>query len=134
VSSTRTHWQAVLELVPADLRLYRGDVPANPAYPYVLAWSGLSSRDAVTLCGQPTNRTHRIRTTIAGLNEDSVMIVQDRVRDALDRAVPQVPGWSREALRLVPLSPVLEDLSVSLTEGRHPFFTVDEYELVTAPL
>lgn len=132
MSSTRAHWQAVLALLPDDLRLYRGNVPATPAYPYVLAWSGLGSRDAETLSDDPTERTHRYRMTIAGLTEDSVMIVQDRVRDALDRARVAVPGWSPGRLRLNPLAPVLEDIDVTLTEGRHPFYAVDEYQLHTA--
>lgn len=134
MSSTRAHWQAVLALLPADLRVYRGDVPQSPSYPYVLMWSGLGSRDAFALCDEPDGRTHRYRATVAGLNEDSVMIVQDRVRDALDRAIPAVPGWTREALRLAPLMPITEDLTVALTEGRHPFYAVDEYELSTVRL
>lgn len=132
MSSTRAHWQAVLALLPPDLRIYRGNVPGNPSYPYVLAWLGLSTRYAETISDEPTDRTHRFRMTVAGLNEDSVMIVQDRVRDALDRAPVAVPGWSIGGLRLNPLTPVLEDLNVTLQEGRHPFYAVDEYTLRTA--
>lgn len=132
MSSTRAHWQAVLALLPADLRIYRGNVPGNPSYPYVIAWMGLSARDAETISDQPTEHVYRMRMTIAGLNEDSVMIVQDRVRDALDRAPVAVPGFSTGVLRLNPLAPVLEDLTVALTDGRHPFYAADEYVLHTA--
>lgn len=132
MSSTKDHWGAVVALLPGDLTVYRGNVPDNPAFPYVLVWAGLSSRDAWGICDDPTDRTNRWRTTIAGLNEDSVMIVQDRVRDALDRAKVAAPGWSPSRLRLNPLAPINEDLTVSLVDGRHPFYAVDEYEHETA--
>lgn len=132
MSSTKAHWDAVIGLIPEGITVYRGNVPQQPKFPYVLVWAGLSSRDAWGICDEPTDRTNRWRTTVSGLNEDSVMIVQDRVRDALDRARVTVPGWSPGRLRLNPLTPILEDLTVTLTEGRHPFYAVDEYEHETA--
>ena len=127
MSSSSEHWQAVLDLLPPDLRVYQGSVPARPSYPYVLAWMGVSSRDAAALSDEPAERTYRYRITVAGLSELSVMIVQDRVRDVLDRATVTVAGWSPARLRLQPLAPVLEDLNVTLSEGSHPFYSVDEY-------
>ena len=131
MSSTRDHWLAFLALLPSDLTVYRGNVPAAPKYPYVLAGMGVGTREAETVSDEPSEHTNRYRITVAGLTEDSVMIVQDRTRDVLDRATPTLPGWSTARLRLNPLTPVLEDLTVSLTEGRHPFYAVDEYETLT---
>ena len=132
----REHYDAVSALLPAGLTVYRGNVPKEPAYPYVVLWGDLGEEssggpDGDSLQDVPDVLSLRPRVTYAGLTFDSVLIVARNVRAALNRRTPVVVGWSPGRLRQAPLMDVQADTSVTLTNGLHPVFAVDEFALVS---
>ena len=135
----REHYDAVKALMPAGLTIYRGSVPNEPTYPYAVLWGDLGEEstggpDGDSLQDVPDVLSLRPRLTYAGLTFDSVLIVARNVRAALNRKTPVVAGWSPSKLRQSALMDVQADTSVTLTNGLHPVFAVDEFALVSSKL
>lgn len=135
----REHYDAVKALFPAGTTVYRGSVPDVPSYPYAVLWGDLGQEssggpDGDSLQDIPDILSLRPRVTYAGLTFDSVLIVARNVRAALNRKTPVVAGWAPSKLRQAPLMDVQTDASVTLTNGLHPVFAVDEFSLVSSKL
>jgi len=127
------HYAAIRALLPAGLQSYSGVVPDTPVYPYVVLWGSPGSEDSEALSDDPSTLTLRAYATYAGLSFDSVAITISRVRAVLNRARPTVAG--RVTSRLVQSSqqPIQADLGVSVPGVGHPFYAVDQYELISDP-
>jgi len=135
----REHYDAVTALFPAGLTVYRGSVPEKPVYPYAVLWGDLGEEssggpDGDSLEDVPDVLSLRPRVTYAGLTFDSVLVIARDVRAALNRQVPAVVGWAPGKLRQAPLMDVQADDGVTLTNGLHPVFAVDEFALVSSKL
>ena len=130
--SVRAHYDSLYSLLKAQLptsyQVYKWDVPAKPAYPYVLLWGGLGRETGEALCDTPDLLNLRPKITYAGATGDSVLAVVDRVRDVLRDRVLTVPGWSPTRLKQTSLIDAQPDHQVTL-EGTalHPVFGVDEF-------
>jgi hypothetical protein len=116
-------------LWPSAVRLYVGNVPAKPSFPYAVLWGDLGEETTEALDDVPTEMRIRFRVTYVGLSLDQVAWAASRVRPALNRAKPYVPGWLVGKLRQAPLMDVQTDFSVTLTDGAHPMYAVDEFAL-----
>jgi hypothetical protein len=127
------HYAAVRALLPSGLQSYSGVVPDTPVYPYVVIWGSPGTEDSEALSDDPSTLTLRAYATYAGLSFDSVAITISRVRAVLNRARPVVAG--RVTSRLVQSSqqPIQADLGVSVPGIGHPFYAVDQYELISDP-
>jgi hypothetical protein len=135
----REHYDAVKALLPAGINVHMWSVPDTPTYPYVVLWGDLGTEssggpDGDSLRDVPDVLTLNIRATYAGLTGDSVLIVCRNVRAALNRKTPVVAGWAPNPLRQSSLMDVQTDTSVTLTNGAHPVFAVDEFALVSSKL
>ena len=135
----REHYAAVKALVPAGTTVYMWSVPDAPVYPYVVLWGDIGNEssggpDGDSLQDVPDVLSLNVRATYAGLTGDSVLIVARNVRAALNRKTPVVSGWRPSKLRQSSLMDAQTDTSVTLTNGAHPVFAVDEFALVSSKL
>lgn len=122
-------YAAVAGLFPASVRLYVGNVPKKPEYPYAVLWGDLGDETTEALDDVPTELRIRFRVTYVGLSLDQVAWVVVRVRPALNRVKPYVSGWLSGKLRQSTLMDVQTDFSVALDNGAHPMYAVDEFAL-----
>jgi hypothetical protein len=124
---------SLVALLPVELRVYKGTVPAKPVFPYVLVV--VSVPDVLERAQSRQNVLHgaRARCTVVGLTMDSVMIVAPKVAAAMDGALVDPVGWSTGRVESRPNDQwVREDLGVTDTAtGSHPLYTVLDF-LVTA--
>jgi len=135
----REHYAAVKALVRPGTTVYMWSVPATPSYPYVCLWGDLGNEssggpDGDSLEDVPDVLDLRVRATYAGLTGDSVLIVCRNTRVDLNRRTPTVADWAPGKLRQSSLMDVQTDTSVTLTNGAHPVFAVDEFALVSSKL
>lgn len=132
----KEHYDAVKALIPSTVKVYGWSVPESPQYPYVVLWGGIGDEssggpDGDSLQDVPDVLTLSIRATYAGLNGDSMLIVCRNVRAALNRKTPIVAGWKPSKIRQASLMDGQADLSVTLTNGTHPVYAVDEFSFVS---
>lgn len=127
--SILAHYEGVRKLIPDDptFTVYPGTVPKEPSYPYVVVWGDLGEEGGESLGDRVDQLDLRPRLTYAGLGFEQVLFVADRIRAALNRAVPTVEGWSPSKLRQQALVPVTTDYDVTFPDGAHPVYAVDEY-------
>lgn len=127
------HYKAVEALLPVGLQTYKGEVPDNPVYPYVVLWGSAGTEDTEALSDLPTTLTLPIYITYSGLTFDSAATVIGRVRAVLNRARPAVVG--RVCHRMVQREqmPIQADLKISITGIGHPFYAVDQFTLISDP-
>lgn len=135
----KEHYDAVKALVPDTVRVYMWSVPTNPIYPYVVIWGDLGEEssggpDGDSLRDVPDILSIRIRATYVGLTADSMLIVAKNARAALNRKAPVVAGWRANPLRQAVLMDGQVDRDVTLTDGGHPTFAVDEFSLISHKL
>lgn len=122
-------YDAVARLFPASVKLYIGSVPAKPSYPYAVLWGDLGDETTESLDDVPTELRIRFRVTYVGLSLDQVAWAVVRVRPALNRVKPYVAGWLSGKLRQSTLMDVQTDFTVTLENGAHPMYAVDEFAL-----
>lgn len=127
------HYAGVLALLPSDLKAYKGVVPDSPTYPYVVLWGDGGTADTEALSDDPTTLTVKVYATVAGLSFDSAAIILQRVRTALNRAKPAVPNRVTHRMVQTPQTPIQADLSITIPGIGHPFFAVDQYDLISDP-
>jgi len=136
----REHYAAVKALLPVTgLQVYMWSVPTSPVFPYVCLWGDLGDEssggpDGDSLCDAPDVLTLRVRATYAGLTGDALGIVAAKVRGALNRKTPVVPGWAPSKLRQSVLMDAQTDFDVTIPNIGHPIFAVDEFLLVSNKL
>lgn len=106
-------------------------------FPYVIVGSGLrhdfsgNTRFEDSLADMADALELPLRVTYAGLNADSVGVLQAAVRAAVDRTHLSVPGWSPARIKVAPLLAAQDDTTVAFG-GLHPWHAVDEYRLITS--
>jgi hypothetical protein len=115
------------------MTVYKGDVPGTPTYPYVVLWGDGGAADTEALSDDPTTLTVKVYATVAGLSFDSAAIILQRVRTALNRARPTVPNRVTHRMVQTPQMPIQADLSVTVPGIGHPFYAVDQYDLISDP-
>lgn len=132
ISQVREHYLAVKSLVPSKWTVYQWNVPDAPTYPYVLLWGGIGNETTEALSDTPDTLELSVKATYAGTSGDSVMIVAQSVRGALNRARPAVDGWYVSRLHQSSLIDVQTDTDVTMPgTNRHPIFAVDEFALTS---
>ena len=122
-------YAGVAGLIPDSVKVYLVNVPSRPEYPYVVLWGDLGEETSEALADVPNEMHIRFRITYVGLTLDQVAWVVSRVRPALNRVKPYVPGWLPGKLRQSPLADIQADTSIKLEGGAHPLFAVDEFAL-----
>lgn len=127
------HYDGVIALLPPGLQSYKGDVPDEPDYPYVVLWGSAGTEDTEALSDDPSTLTLPVFATCAGLSFESVAIAIRDVRTALNRAKPVVPGRACHRMVQAPQVPIQADLSVTVPGVGHPFFAVDQFTLISDP-
>lgn len=129
------HYQAIKAMLPTDLTVYLGGTPAKDAdivYPYAIVWGPALDEPADTVDDVPSHIDGWVRITYVGLGFDAAAKTAARVRSALNRRSPQVPGRVCEKLRLSPLRGIESDPDVVDVEtGLNPYSGVDEFHLVS---
>jgi hypothetical protein len=127
------HYAAVMALLPSGLKAYKGVVPDNPTYPYVVIWGDTGREDSEALSDDPSTLTLKVYATCAGLSFDAVAISLKLVRAALNRARPVVAGRVTYRMVQAPQQPIQADLGISIAGIGHPFYAVDQYDLTSDP-
>jgi hypothetical protein len=127
------HYAGVAALLPSDMTVYKGDVPGTPTYPYVVLWGDGGTAGTEALSDDPTTLTLKVYATVAGMTFDSAAIILQRVRTALNRARPTVPNRVTHRMVQTPQMPIQADLSVTIPGVGHPFYAVDQYDLISDP-
>jgi hypothetical protein len=127
------HLAAARALIPSGISIHEVHVPADPTYPYVVL--RLRTRQtAHNLADQNNNFEGVLNILHAGLNDDSVMVIQDRIRAAFVDVRPAVAARNTWKLRLVNEGNVREDTGVTIpVTNTHPIVVVDEYRLASTP-
>ncbi|MFD6163711.1 hypothetical protein ACFWFR_00865 [Oerskovia sp. NPDC060287] len=91
--SVRALAQALLALAPAGVSVHVGETPPSPTLPWAVlnfAAPGVSERSLTTA---PLAGPARLLVTIAGANEDAVLIILEKVLAAYEGARLVVEGW-----------------------------------------
>lgn len=132
--SVNAHYNAIAAMLPSDITVYRGKADSKPEYPYVVLWGDQGVVDTETLSEATMDLALKVNVTVAGETEASVLIVNDRVRAALNRKQPLVSGWAPSMLICKYSQGVGLDEAVTLPGTGHPMFCVDRYELQSTPL
>lgn len=108
--------------------VYDGTVPAKPAFPYVLVTSFIPRVGERSINRTVHSKVERWRTTIAGVNSDSVRIIANRVVGYLEGA--RIGGWRLE--RVPDDFPIWEDLDFTNPDtGRPLHYTILEWRVTT---
>lgn len=123
-------YRAVGSLIPDAVTVYEGNVPDKPSYPYAVLWGSFGDEVSESLCDVPDVLRINFRVTYVGLTLASAAWVMSKVRPALNRAAPYVHGWVSGRMRQASLMDVQTDFTVTLTDGAHPVYAVDEFALV----
>ena len=123
-------YRAVGSLIPDAVTVYEGNVPDKPSYPYAVLWGWFGDEVSESLCDVPDVLRINFRVTYVGLTLASAAWVMSKVRPALNRAEPYVHGWVSGRMRQASLMDVQTDFTVTLTDGAHPVYAVDEFALV----
>lgn len=124
--SNQTEFLALLATLPSKAKVYASKVPDNPVFPYVLVRSFIPRATDRSLTRTVHARVDRWRVTVVGLSHESVAIIDSQCRTVLEGArinlqrVEEVPASSE----------IIEDLDVTLTNGAHPFYTVQEWRVM----
>lgn len=129
----REHYAAIQAMLPGSLTVYKGNVPDKPEYPYVVLWGDQGRADTEALSDNPTDLTLRVHVTVAGMSFDSVAIVIDLVRSALNRKKPAVAGRYVGPLVQSSVMGIQTDFTVNIPGEGHPLYAVDQYLLQSAP-
>ena len=105
----------VLDLLRADanLSVYDGAPPANPAYPMVVVYSNGGTRSVSDVSGRSRQSDVRIQCTVHAVSTLSARIVADRVLAALVDRVPTAPGWRCGPVRHESSPPAYADDSIA---------------------
>lgn len=127
-------YKAVAALIPSTVKVYTGSVPSSPTFPYAVLWGSLGDELSESLADVPDELRINFRVTYVGETLASVGWVASKVRPALNRARPYVPGWVSGKLKQSSLMDVQSDYSVTLVSGRNPVYAVDEFALVADKL
>ena len=144
----REHYAAVKALIPSTVNLHMWQVSAgtNPdgtpkpiTYPYAVLWGDLGDESSGGVDGDSLSDSLdvlslRFRVTYAGEYGDSVLIACRNVRAALSGKSPVVAGWKTGRLKQATLMDAQADLSITLKNGSHPVYAVDEFSLVSHKL
>lgn len=142
---SKAHYDALEALLPAGFTRFRGVAEGEPSegnpdgnvdaddFPYIVIGGGLGRDYTEAANGDTDTRELRFRITYSGLTFDSVVVVMEAVRAALDGKRLVVPGWSSGILRQSELLDIRADRDVTVPGiGLHPQFAVDEFTLVSA--
>lgn len=128
------HYAALVALIPSGaLAVYKGAAPDNPTYPYAVVWGEGGTEDSDSLADDPSTLTARAYVTVSGLSFDSAAAALKITRTALNRARPAVAGRSLWPLHQKSQQPIQADLSIGVPGFGHPFYAVDQYDLVNNP-
>lgn len=124
---------AMEALLPSTLLVYKGTVPAQPEFPYVLVSANVPGVLERSQARRRMLSGARLRCTVVGLSLDAVLIIAPQVVDALDGARIDPPGWVTGSVQNIPNDQwVMEDTDVKVPDtNTHPLFVVLDF-LVTA--
>lgn len=124
--SNQTDFLALLATLPFQAKVYPSKVPDNPTLPYVLVRSFIPRATDRSLNRTVHARVDRWRVTIVGLSHESVAIIDTQCRAVLEGA-----RINLQRVEEVPASGLIEeDLDVTLTNGAHPFYVVQEWRVM----
>lgn len=126
----RAHVDAVLALVDAvpNVTVYDGQVPNDPALPYVVIRTDTGRRERSALPASSDRLTVRIWATSVGETRASAQWVSEKVTTALLDVRPTVTGRTAFPITSVNSQPAREDDVV-----KPLVFVLDEFELTTIP-
>lgn len=116
---------AIASALPG-VTVYEGDVPASPAFPYVLLQTGFPSPSERSISRRVQARLLTARTTIVGANAQSVEVIAWKLSGALEGSRMDVDGWDLGALESRPNDqPIQPDRDVTLPgTNAHPHYVV----------
>jgi len=84
---------AVLALMPSNVTWYEGNVPDEAGFPRVSVTVQLPGVEDRALTRVPQSRWLRASFIVAGLNDESLTGIADRVLDAFEGARAVADGW-----------------------------------------
>lgn len=133
--SRQAHAAAVKALLAAQIiRVYDGQVPASPTYPYAVMWMDGGLRDSERSTDELGRASFRIQITSVGANAEAARIVADKAATALLGVAPTVAGRVSHRIRHESSEPVQDDVAVTIPgTATHPAYAVDVYRWVTTP-
>ena len=127
--SVRTLAQALRAPAPAGFDVHVGETGSSPKLPWIVlnfTAPGVSER---TLGGTPLAGPARLLVTIAGGNEDAVLIVLDKVLAAYEGARLAAAGWQcspleqRGDIKIFPDTVVIAETNRRVIVGKVTFET-----------
>lgn len=127
--SVRLLAQALRALAPAGVSVHVGETSPSPTLPWIVlnfAAPGVSERSLATA---PLAGPARLLVTIAGANEDAVLINLEKVLTAYAGARPVADGWQCSPLeqigdvKIFPDDVVIASVNRRVTVGKVTFET-----------
>lgn len=132
----REHAAAVIALLDAvaDLTVYDGHVPSEPAFPYAVVYADNGTRSEVSIGFASDQLSMLVQVTSVGATADAARIIADKVSTALLDITPTITGRICAPIRLEDTRPAIEDRDVTIPgTGSHPIYGVDVYRLMSLP-
>lgn len=116
--------------------VYSGNLQGeDPEYPYVLVTARFPQATERSQARTVHAREARMRTTIAGFTQDSILQVAGAVADSLEGARPLVPGWNIGRVESVPNGqPIQTDDDVVVPNFGHPMYLVLDWVATASQL
>lgn len=127
-----SHVMALADVLRArGLNVHCYDVVGrHPPLPYVLLWSTGGRPQAAALAGQATDLDERLYATVVDDCAENLQLSLPRVREAIQAARLEVPGWQVDAVHLIDSTTIVPDREVTLPQtSAHPLYCVDTYRL-----
>lgn len=110
--------------------VHDGHVPKDPSFPYAVLYARTPDRSINSLRHTSGRLDLRFQVTSVGLTGESVRIIADAMQGALLDQTVTVAGWVNYPIRDTPNDqPMREDREVTLVDGRHPLYVINEYLL-----
>lgn len=122
-----------VESLVAGVTVYKGFVPKQPTFPYVLLSTNFPTVVERAQSRLVQARELRVRTTVVGESVQSVRIIGQKLSDSLEGARPVVAGWSLGRVESRPNDQdIIADRDVTLANGLNPVYAVMDWVLTAS--
>lgn len=122
-----------VESLITGMAVYKGMVPKEPVYPYVLVSTNFPIVTERAQSRTVQARQLRVRTTVVGESVQAVRIVGHKVSGAFEGSRLTVPGWALGRVESQPNDQdIIPDRDVTLPSGLNPVYAVMDWVLIAS--
>lgn len=124
--------KGLLSTLPSEITLYEGQVPDEPAFPYVVLRMATGDESVTHLCGTTDDADVWFYFTCVGLTDAAARVVARETRARVLDVRPSITGRSCGPIRKGSSLTIQPDQDVTLPGSNlHPMFGVDGYHFIS---